>query len=146
MKISSKAFSHNQNIPAKYTCDGENVSPPLTIAEVPEQTKSITIIADDPDAPGGDFSHWLVWNINPKLTEIAEDREPAGSVEGTTDFGKVGYGGPCPPAGIHRYFFKVFALDTALNLPATTQKQELVKSMSGHILDQGELIGLYSRK
>ena len=146
MKISSSVFKDNQVIPPKFTCDGDNISPPLTIADVPEQAESLVIIADDPDAPGGDFSHWLVWNIDPKLTEIAEGREPAGSVEGTTDFSRTGYGGPCPPAGTHRYFFKIFALDNTLNLPATTQKQDLLKAMSGHILGQGELIGLYSRK
>lgn len=146
MKISSTAFRHNQNIPSKYTCDGDKISPPLSISEVPATAKSLVLIVEDPDAPGGDFTHWLVWNIDPKIREIAEGKEPAGSFAGTTDFGKVGYGGPCPPSGSHRYFFKIYALDTNLELPASTEKQELLKAISGHIRDQGELIGLYSRK
>ncbi|OGG09802.1 hypothetical protein A2781_05075 [Candidatus Gottesmanbacteria bacterium RIFCSPHIGHO2_01_FULL_42_27] len=145
MKITSSAFSHNQNIPSKYTCDGGNISPPLSIGEVPATAKSLVLIVDDPDAPGGDFSHWLVWNIDLQIEEIGEGGVLAGSVSGTNDFGKTGYGGPCPPGGTHRYFFKIYALDTTLDIPAKSEKQELLNAISPHILDQGELIGLYGR-
>ena len=145
MKITSSAFSHNQNIPSKYTCDGGNISPPLSIGEVPATAKSLVLIVDDPDAPGGDFSHWLVWNIDLQIEEIGEGGVLAGSVSGTNDFGKTGYCGPCPPGGTHRYFFKIYALDTTLDIPAKSEKQELLNAISPHILDQGELIGLYGR-
>lgn len=146
MKITSSAFQHNQTIPAKYTCDGENISPPLTISEVPEGTQSLLLINDDPDAPAGTWVHWTIWNIDPATAEIAENSVPQGAVEGITSFGSAGYGGPCPPSGEHRYFFKLYALDTTLDLDSKADKAQLEKVMEGHILAEGELIGLYSRQ
>jgi len=146
MKITSTAFEHNQNIPAKYTCDGENVNPPLTILDVPENTQSLVLISDDPDAPSGDWVHWLIWNINPQTKEIAENSIPQNSVQGTTSFGKSSYGGPCPPSGTHRYFFKIFALDIKIKLDSEAQKSQLEAAIKNHILASAELIGLYSRQ
>lgn len=145
MKIESAAFGHNQAIPSKYTCDGQNVNPPLTFSDVPSDAKSLVLINDDPDAPAGTWVHWTVWNISSQTTEIAEDSVPQGSVEGVTSFGKPGYGGPCPPSGTHRYFFKLYALDTTLDLDQSATKQDLEKAMEGHILAEASLIGLYSR-
>ena len=110
MKITSSAFQEGGNIPSKFTCDGSDTSPPLQISGVPSKAKSLVLIADDPDAPGGPFTHWLVWNIPPQTNSIAEASAPKG-VHGTNDFGKLGYGGPCPPPGAHRYPFKIFAVD-----------------------------------
>jgi len=146
MKLTSSAFEHNQKIPSQYTCDGENINPPLTISDVPQNAKSLVLIMDDPDAPSGDWVHWTAWNIAPQTTEIAENSTPAGAVEGLTSFGKPGYGGPCPPSGEHRYFFKIYALDINLDLTPKNDKRELLQAMEGHILDFAELIGLYSRQ
>lgn len=146
MKIESVAFGHNQYIPAKFTCDGEDINPPLRVSDVPEDTKSLVLIMDDPDAPGGTWVHWTVWNITSETREIRERSVPSGGVEGVTSFQRTGYGGPCPPSGTHRYFFKLFALDTALELPASGTVGELEEAMSGHILDEAQLIGLYQRK
>lgn len=146
MRIASPAFGHNQNIPAKYTCDGENVNPVLEIAEVPEDAKSLALIMDDPDAPRGTWVHWTLWNIDPSTRQIDENSVPAGAAEGTTSFGKPGYGGPCPPSGTHRYFFKLYALDQMLDLPASTDKSGLENAVQGHVLGQAEFIGLYSRE
>ena len=154
MLLTSPAFSHNQIIPKKYTCDADDVSPPLEIGAVPIGAKSLVLIVDDPDAPGGDWVHWTVWNIDPKTARIEENSVPAGASEGATDFGRTGWGGPCPPfnpdrsvgAGAHRYFFKLFALDTTLNLDPNTRKVELEKALEGHILAQAELVGLYQRQ
>jgi hypothetical protein len=146
MTLSSFAFEHNSPMPEKYTCDGENVNPPFQISGVAENAKSLVLIVDDPDAPAGTWLHWTVWNINPQIQEIAENSIPDGGIEGKTDFGNTGWGGPCPPSGTHRYFFKLFALDAVLNLPAGAPLNELQKAMEGHILEKAELIGLYSRK
>jgi len=145
MKLTSPTFNHNKLIPAKYTCDGNDVNPPLLISEVPPHTQSLVLIVDDPDAPAGDWVHWTIWNIDPKTTEIAENSVPAGAIEGLTDFGRSGWDGPCPPSGTHRYFFKLYALDIELKLPADTNKTKLLQTMNGHILTQAELIGLYHR-
>jgi hypothetical protein len=145
MKITSTAFENNQSIPAKYTCDGENVSPPLAVADVPESAQSLVLIVDDPDAPVGTFAHWLVWNIDPQTTVITEGNVPQFTVEGKNDFGKNSWGGPCPPSGTHRYFFKLYALDQKIDLPTSADKQDLEKAMEGYILSQTQLIGLYSR-
>jgi Raf kinase inhibitor-like YbhB/YbcL family protein len=145
MKIESPAFENNQSILSKYTCDGENISPPLKINDVPEGTKSLVLIVDDPDAPVGTWVHWTVWNINPQTKEIPEGVEPEGAVEGLTDFGSPGYGGPCPPSGKHRYFFKLYALDILLSLDSSAETKDIEEAMEGHILDKAELIGLYSR-
>lgn len=144
MKLTSSAFEHNQNIPSKYTCDADDINPPLSIMEVPEGTKSLALLVDDPDAPVGDWVHWLVWNISPTTTEIAENNVPAG-IEGTTDFDRTGWGGPCPPSGTHRYFFKLYALDTELDLDASARKADFLSTIESHVLEKTELIGLYQR-
>ncbi len=146
MKISSPAFEANQTIPSKYTCDGENINPPLQIYDVPAGAKSLVLISDDPDAPMGTWVHWTVWNILPETKEIGENSAPVGAVEGMTSFGNNGYGGPCPPSGTHRYFFKLYALDTILDLPQFAKAADVEKAMVGHILDKAELIGLYKRE
>ena len=145
MQLKSPAFSQNGIVPAKYTCDGQNISPPLQIAETPENAKSLVLICDDPDAPGTTWTHWTVWNIDPTTTEIVEGKTPAGSTQGVTDFGEVGYGGPCPPSGTHRYFFKLYALDTMLNMSYQAKKEDIEKAMAGHVIDQAQLTGVYSR-
>ena len=146
MDIQSSAFVYNDPIPSVYTCDGKNVSPPLSILDVPAEAASLVLISDDPDAPAGTWVHWLVWNIDPSTTAIAEGSSPSGSVEGTTSFGKTGYGGPCPPSGTHRYFFKLYALDSTLDLASDADKAALEAAMEGHILDQAETMGVYSRE
>ncbi len=145
MKIESTAFEHNRNIPAKYTCDDKNINPALTISGVPEGTKSLALIMDDPDAPAGIWVHWTLWNMDPTLKEITENSMKEG-IEGMTSFGKSGYGGPCPHSGTHHYFFKLYALDTILSIPETSNQEALEKAMEGHILASAELVGLYSRK
>ena len=145
MKITSSAFQEGGNIPSKFTCDGGNASPPLQITGVPSEAKTLVLIADDPDAPGGLFTHWLVWNIPPQTNSIAEGSAPKG-VHGTNDFGKSGYGAPCPPSGTHRYYFRVFALDRELTLPAGAKRSQLDGAMKGHVVAQGELMGRYARK
>ena len=131
MKLTSSVFKHKEKIPTKYTCDGDDVSPPLKIEEAPEGTKSFALIVDDPDAPVGTWVHWVVWNIPADTKDIAENTAPG--TEGLNDFGKTPYGGPCPPSGTHRYFFKLYALDTELDL-TDAKKKDLEKAMDGHIL------------
>ena len=145
IKITSSAFQQGESIPAKFTCDGTNNSPALQFREIPSLAKSLVLIMDDPDAPSGLFTHWLVWNIDPKTETITEGSAPKG-VQGRNDFGKTGYGGPCPPSGTHRYFFKVFALDRELDLPAGAKPSQLDAQMRGHIIAQGELMGRYARQ
>ncbi|HBT81527.1 hypothetical protein A2757_01285 [Candidatus Giovannonibacteria bacterium RIFCSPHIGHO2_01_FULL_48_47] len=145
-RITSQVFEHNKFIPPKYTCDGENISPPLEISGVPESAKSLVLIMDDPDATRGVWAHWLLWNISPDTKEIPENSVPPGTTEGVTSFGRSGYGGPCPPSGTHRYFFKLYALDQAISLPSSADKKKLEEAMEEHILASSELIGLYSRK
>jgi Raf kinase inhibitor-like YbhB/YbcL family protein len=144
LRVKSSAFEHNGLIPRKYTCDGEDVNPPLTIEGIPEGTQSLALVVDDPDAPMGTWDHWVVWNIPPASKEIKENSVPG--VEGMNDFRRHSYGGPCPPGGTHRYFFKVYALDAKLNLNANSRKKDLEKAMQGHVLAKGELVGRYSRK
>ena len=145
MKITSTAFPEGGNIPSKFTCDGADSSPVLRFEGTPAETKSLALIVDDPDAPCGLFTHWLIWNIDPKTTAIEENSAFSNAVQGKNDFGKSGYGGPCPPSGTHRYFFKVFALDRQLNLAAGSKREQLDAQMRGHIIAQGELVGRYSR-
>jgi Raf kinase inhibitor-like YbhB/YbcL family protein len=142
LTVSSPAFENNKLIPAKYTCDGDNVNPPLTIEGVPDGTKSLVLIVDDPDAPMGTWDHWIVWNI-PPTSKIEESTVPG--TEGVNDSRKHSYGGPCPPWGTHRYFFKVYALDTKLGLSPNSNKKDVEKAMQDHILAKGELVGLYRR-
>lgn len=146
MKISSTAFAHNGPVPSKYTCDGEDVNPPLAIENVPAKTKSLALIVDDPDAPAGVWVHWVVWNISPLTTEIRENTVPKGASQGMTDFRKRKYNGPCPPSGTHRYFFKLYALDSTVTLDPSANKAAVESAIKGRILAQTELIGLYKRK
>ena len=143
LNISSEAFEDRGFIPVKYTCDGSNWSPPLNIEHIPPDAKSLALIVDDPDAPSGTWVHWVMWNI--PVTHHLKENEAHGK-QGMNDFRKNSYGGPCPPDKAHRYYFKVYALDSLLNLPAGTKKGDLEKAMSGHIIGFGELIGLYSRQ
>jgi len=145
MKITTTVFQEGGNIPSKFTCDGADANPPLRFEGAPAEAKSLALIVDDPDAPGGLFTHWLVWNIDPKTTAVEENGAPSNSVQGKNDFGKSGYGGPCPPSGTHRYFFKIFALDRQLDLAAGSKRAQLDAQMRGHIIAQGELMGRYSR-
>src|SRR5438067_6277966 len=145
MTIRSPAFHQGGDIPPKFTCDGSNTSPPLEISGVPSGAKSLVLIADDPDAPSGLFTHWLVWNIPPQTNSVTEGSGPKG-VQGTNDFGKLGYRGPCPPPGTHRYSFKIFALDRELDLRSGAKRSQVDAAMKGHVIAQGELVGRYARK
>lgn len=145
MKISSTAFEQNGQIPKKYTCDGSDVNPPLKFEGIPSEAKSLVLIVDDPDAPVGTWVHWVLWNIDPKTSEIKENSVPKGAKQGMNDFRKHDYGGPCPPSGTHRYFFKLYALDITLNLGPNATKRDIESSIEGHILDKAELIGFYKR-
>ena len=146
LNISSPAFEMNGLIPAKYTCDGLNVNPPLVIGGVPSGTKSLALIVDDPDAPMGIWVHWVVWNVKPTTREIKESSVANGAVEGVNDFRRNAYGGPCPPSGTHRYFFKLYALDTSLELSPNMNKAGLESAMKGHVLSQTEFVGIYKRR
>ena len=146
MKITSSAFQEGGNIPSRFTCDGADVNPALRFEGAPAEAKSLALIVDDPDAPSGLFTHWLAWNIDPKTTDVAENSAPAKAVQGTNDFPKTGYGGPCPPSGTHRYFFKIFALDQMLDLKAGAKRAEVDAAMRGHVIAQGELMGRYSKQ
>jgi len=143
MKLTSTEFSHNEPIPRKFTCQGEDISPELIVEEIPETAKSLALIVDDPDAPGKTFDHWIVYDIPIHTHTIEEGAAPG--TQGVNSYGKAGYSGPCPPSGRHRYFFKIYALDDRLGLPEGLGKPELEKAMEKHVLDQAELIGIYSR-
>lgn len=150
LNVKSGAFSAGGMIPSKHSCDGSDVSPPLAWSKGPEGTKSYALIADDPDAPMGTWVHWVVYNIPAVKTSLAENvakvkKLDDGSSQGTNDFKKFGYGGPCPPGGTHRYFFKVYALDTVIKADPGLTKKQLLKEMEGHILAQGELMAKYTR-
>src|SRR6266576_3329740 len=144
MKISSSAFQEGGTIPEKFSKNGQNINPELRIEGAPAEAKSLALIVDDPDAPVGLFTHWLVWNIDPKTTDIAENSVPRGALQGTNDFPGSGYDGPQPPSGTHRYYFKIFAVDQTLDLKSGAKRQELDKAMSGHVIAQGELVGRYT--
>jgi hypothetical protein len=146
LKITSPAFAHKTPIPERYTCDGRDINPPLLIDAVPSEAKSLALIMDDPDAPVGIWIHWVVWNIPPQTREIKENSLPAGAVQGLNGWKRNSYGGPCPPSGIHRYFFKIYALDTTLSLAQPITKADLERAMQRHIVAQGELMGTYQRK
>jgi Raf kinase inhibitor-like YbhB/YbcL family protein len=143
LRVRSVAFSHGGHIPPKYTCEGENVNPPLEISDLPENTRSLALIVEDPDAPRGIYDHWIAWNIPPHEA-IAENSRPG--ITGKNSFGNTGYGGPCPPSGSHRYFFKVFALDSELNIRAGSDKKALEDAMKDHILASGELMAHYQKR
>lgn len=144
MQITS-VYKNGDKIPAKYTCDGENVNPPLKFIDVPENANSLALIFDDPDSPSGTWTHWTVWNIDTKVSELKENSLPLNSVLGKTTFGEIGYGGPCPGSGEHRYMFKLYALDIKLNLAKGAEISELEKTMEGHVIEKAELMGRYSR-
>jgi Raf kinase inhibitor-like protein, YbhB/YbcL family len=143
IKVFSSAFASNGSIPGKYTCDGQNINPPLEFEGIPEEAESLVLIVDDPDAPTKTFTHWIVWNIEP-VAKIEEDSIPG--VEGINDFKKIGYGGPCPPSGTHRYYFRVYALDRQFELKAGAGRKNLENEMIGHIIAEGELMGKYRKK
>jgi Raf kinase inhibitor-like YbhB/YbcL family protein len=149
MKLSSPVFENGSKIPSKYTCNGEDINPPLNISGVPSSAKSLVLIMEDPDVPknlrpDGMWDHWIVFNIPPDTGEILEGRDPRG-VNGKGTGGNLGYMGPCPPDREHRYFFKLFALDKTLDLPEGAKKVEVEKAMKGHVLEKTELIGLYEQ-
>lgn len=152
IQITSPAFSEGAPIPAKYTCDGQDLSPPLRWGGVPQGAKSLTLICEDPDAPVGIWVHWLLYDLPPSITELPQGIPPKkivlrGAKQGKNDFGRLGYGGPCPPRGSpHRYFFRVFALDAELPLSPGLSKRDLLQAMEGHILAEGALMGIYQRK
>jgi Raf kinase inhibitor-like YbhB/YbcL family protein len=141
--VGSTVFAHEDFIPVKYTCQGKNINPPITIEKIPSGTKSLAIIVEDPDAPSGIFDHWIIWNIPP--TELIFENSAPG-VEGKNGFGKVNYQGPCPPEGkAHRYFFKVYALDKMLDVPFGSTKAEVERAMQKNIVAKGEFIGMYKK-
>lgn len=146
MKLKSPAFEENQSIPRKYTADDANVSPPLHIEDIPSGAKSLALVVEDPDAPSGIFHHWVLFNMNPRTTDIHENSVPVIATQGRNDFGSTEYGGPKPPSGEHHYFFNVYALDTVLSLPRGTKAEEVEREMKGHVLDQASLMGRYARQ
>lgn len=146
MRLTSSAFAEGGKIPARYTCEGQDVSPPLAWAEVPAGARSLALLVDDPDAPAGDWVHWVLYDLPPSLAGLPEAAElPNGAKEGRTDFEKPGYGGPCPPRGTHRYVFSLYALDGPLGLGAGAGKAELLRAMEGHVLATARLTGRYAR-
>ena len=145
LKISSPTFVNGGEIPKKHTCDGANVNPPLKIDNVPSNAKSLALVFDDIDAPRGTYVHWILWNIDPNVMEIKENSPPEGAVQGMNDFKKRFYGGPCPPRRAHKYVFKIYALDTLLDLSPNSTKKDLEKAMEGHIVSRTQLTGVYKR-
>jgi Raf kinase inhibitor-like YbhB/YbcL family protein len=143
LEITSDAFEESGTIPSRHTCDGANVSPPLSFAGAPAGTLSLALIVDDPDAPVGTFTHWLAWGIDPSADGLDEGQAAPG--EGRNDFGTIGYAGPCPPHGRHRYFFRLHALDTELDLQPGANRAQLDRALDGHVLETAELVGGYER-
>ena len=146
LTIFSPSFAHKAEIPQRYTCDGRDITPPLTIDSAPAGTQSLALIMFDPDAPVGIWTHWVLWNIPPNTRELKENQLPAGAIQGTNSWKRTGYGGPCPPSGSHRYFFMLYALDTTLKLAPGTTKADLERAMEGHIIARAELMGTYRRR
>jgi hypothetical protein len=145
MEIKSRAFNDGDHMPSRYTCDGENINPPLEILNIPDNTKTLALVVDDPDAPNKTWVHWLMWNVPTDNHSIEEGQPPQKATYGTNDFDKLEYGGPCPPSGTHRYFFKVYALDSHLELPKGANKDELMNAIEQHKIESAQLIGLYSK-
>ncbi len=150
MRLISPAFKHGDIIPRKYTCDGDDISPPLRWDKVPDKTKSFALICDDPDAPMGTWVHWVYYNIPKNIRNLPEgivsnENPYIGGTQGLNDFKRIGYGGPCPPGGKHRYFFRLYALDDVLDLPAGLTKAQLLKRIETHIIETAVLMGIYSR-
>jgi len=147
MKITSTAFENNSQIPKKYTCDGENINPPLAFEDIPDTAKTLVLIVEDPDAPSKTWVHWILYNISPNVKFINEGSAPSNAKQALTDSGEPKYSGPCPPSGTHRYFFKLYALDEKLtDMPDFTDKPIIEAAMEGHIVGSAELIGLYSKE
>ncbi|HVE81073.1 MAG TPA: YbhB/YbcL family Raf kinase inhibitor-like protein [Candidatus Dormibacteraeota bacterium] len=146
MKLISPVFENNSAIPPKYTCQGENINPPLNYVDVPEDAQSLALVVDDPDAPSGNFVHWLVWDIDPATPGIGENSVPEHAVQGRNDFGRQNYGGPCPHSGTHRYCFRLYALKTKLNLPPSASKSELEEAMKDKIIKHAEIGGQYVKQ
>ena len=146
--LTSSAFKEGEMIPQSHTCEGKNISPDLSWSSLPEKAQSIALITDDPDAPHGTFVHWVVFNIPAHITSLSEgvNIDALGGIEGITNYKQNGYKGPCPPSGTHRYFFKIYALDTKLNLDNQTDKEKLLAAMQGHILAEGQLMGRYKKQ
>jgi Raf kinase inhibitor-like YbhB/YbcL family protein len=148
--LASPAFATGAAIPARYTCDGADESPPLRWNKPPDNARSLVLIVDDPDAPGKTFNHWVLFNLPPALNQLRSNVPPGektaqGGAQGRNDFGTLGYGGPCPPQGSHRYFFHLYALDLRLELDSAATESDVMEAMSGHILARGELMGTYRR-
>jgi Raf kinase inhibitor-like YbhB/YbcL family protein len=146
LRITSPAFGDGQKIPEKYTCGGQNVSPPLAMENVPPGTKSLALVVEDPDAPHGLFIHWTLWNINPRLAALEENSQPRESVCGKNSWGHNSYGGPCPPSGTHHYEFRLYALNSTLDISGNSSREQLGEAMDTHILAVALLTGLYSKK
>lgn len=147
MQISSLAFLHDQAIPPMYTCEGKNVNPPLIFEDVPKEAVTLALIMDDPDAPGGTFDHWLIWNMDPHIGEIRENEPPQPADYGLNSFGHQAYGGPCPPSGEHRYRFRLYALKQRLDLdPISTTKEELLRHIKDNLIAESELVGRYQKQ
>lgn len=151
IEIESRDFKEGELIPSKFTCDGANISPQLNWTCTIEGVKTFVLLVEDPDAPSGNFTHWIVYNIPARVNSLMQNSTPTKNVPdeilmGTNDFGRIGYGGPCPPSGIHRYFFRIYGLDTAVHLDSGATKREVLKKMEGHIIARGELMGRYQRQ
>jgi hypothetical protein len=142
--VSSPALIEGGKIPSKYTCKGVDVSPPLELSGIPQGTVSVALVMDDPDASGSTWVHWIAWNIDPG-SALSEGTLPDDAIEGTNSWSKIGYGGPCPPSGTHRYFFKIYALDKELDLEPGSSKQQLLDAMEGSVIGRGQTVGLYSK-
>lgn len=150
IKIKSSAFEEGEIIPKKYSCEGVNVSPPLQWSSSPADVESFVLICEDPDAPSGLWAHWIIFNLPAETTALPEfimEREVLenGAQQGLNDFGTIGYRGPCPPGGTHRYYYRIFALDIMLHLTSRINRQDLLEAMIGHIIDQGHIMGIYTR-
>ncbi|HEX4646464.1 MAG TPA: YbhB/YbcL family Raf kinase inhibitor-like protein [Verrucomicrobiae bacterium] len=146
MKVTSPAFKENETIPKKYTADADNINPPLHIDDIPGSAKSLALVVEDPDAPSGKFRHWVLFNMNPRTSDIHENSVPVIATQGRNDFGQMEYGGPKPPSGEHHYFFNVYALDTVLGMPRGAKAEEVEKELKGHVIDQASLMGRYARR
>ena len=146
MTIKSSAFENNGKIPSRYTCDGENVSPPFDFFTIPVAAKSLVLIVEDPDSPSKNFTHWIVFNINPLINGFEENTIPDNSLEGLNDFGEPHYGGPCPNSGSHKYIFKLYALNTYLNLEKGATKQQVLNALVGNIVEESQITGVYERQ
>lgn len=146
MKLKSPAFEEGQLIPPIYTCDGDNINPPLEITDVPANAQSLALIVDDPDAPNGTFTHWLLWNMSPLTREISENISPGVASQGMNGAGQQGYLGACPPSGVHRYHFKLYALNKNLDVTLNISREELEEEIEGSVIERAELVGIYSRQ